>query len=706
MSVFDASRPQSRKVTWSLWLLGLVFLCLAVGCDENSESPSGDEDAESVLEDETETEENPFDPTPYVDPMIGTAGDRGQLSPAASVPFGMVRLGPDTVIRSHSGYDYNFSHLSGFSHTRIDGVGCNGVGGDIRILPGTGEEPVATLEMDKETEIAEAGYYAVDLIDGSQRIGVALSVTSHAGLHRYRFPEGVAPVLSIAFNDPMTRLVESSWSANDTGDGLDGWVSAANVCNEGAYTLYFSMKFSRPWTSIETASGSQGGEDALVRFEASDTQVLSVKIGLSSVDSTEAAADRDLEIPDWDLDLVRENAREAWREMLAKIECEGNQEVKTLFYSMLYRVLLTPADITTHSGIYRGTDGEIHQADGFRRYHGWSLWDTYRNKFALISLIDPTRSEDIMQSLVGLYLEGKLDWSTEHEPYPNVRTEHAAALLLDARRKHLDGFRLENAFEAIVEEAAELPMDSPDKQLESAYDFWVIAQLAKILGKTNIYNEYLARASEVETLWTDIFKTMGEDADVMHARGLYEGTLWQYRWAMVHDIEGMIELDGGTEAFLSNLTQFFGEELYNHGNEPDLHVPFLFNYVGQPWKTQDLVRSLLVEEVNQWYGTHEKWSEPYHGRIYRVDPEGLIPEMDDDDGTMSAWFVWAALGMYPVTIGHPVVVLSTPLFEKNGSAPRRRHDVHDCSAKGFRKLPVRAVGNPRRQRPSPCLAPL
>ena len=652
-----------RNVKFSAFVWVFAFVALLLGCsDSGKNSPVGDEDLANDSTSELE-ENSPFDPTGYVDPFIGTAGDHGQLSPSASYPFGMVHLGPDTVIRSHSGYDYDVEFTLGFSHTRIDGVGCNGVGGDVRVLPGTSTQSDASLAMYKDTEIAEPGYYGVELGDEANPIRAEMTVTAHAGLHRYQFPDGEAPKLSISFNDPMTRRLGGEWEANTAKDGIDGWVSAGNVCNEGAYTLYFSMAFSRPFASIERVSSSRGGEDAVLLFEA-DHRPLLVKVGLSSVDSSEAANDRDLEIPAWDFDTVREQAREAWREWLSRIEVEGEEEYKTLFYTMLYRTLLTPANITTHSSLYRGTDGEIHEADGYRRYHGWSLWDTYRNKFALIAWLDPGLAGDIMQSLVDLYREGKVAWSTEYEPYPNVRTEHAAALLLDATRKNVGGFDVESAFDAILEEAETLPEDSPDKQLETSYDGWAIAQLAKILEKNEIYDEYLARAAQYETLWRETFKTMGDDADEMHARGLYEGTLWQYRWAVPHDISGIIELDGGLEAFRENLVFFFENELYNHGNEPGLHVPFLFNYVGEPWRTQDLVRSLLVEEVQQWYGTHEKWEEPFVGRIYRAQPEGLIPEMDDDDGTMSAWFVWASLGMYPVTIGQPVFALTAPVFEK------------------------------------------
>ncbi len=652
----------------------LLLTLMLLGCSENSSTNDGDIDSDSESDltipdgdqdsEWTEIEnESGFDPTALVDPFIGTAGDCGQLSPAANYPFGMVRLGPDTLIRSHSGYNYLMDLTSGFSHTRIDGVGCSGVGGDVRILPGLGDQANGSLQMDKETEVALPGYYAVELLQQEQRIQAEMTVSAHAGLHRYHFPSSNTSNLFINFNDPITARIDGAWNFDESANEISGWVAAKNVCNEGQYTLYFSMSFNRAAASYERQASSRGGDNLLLRFAASDEPLL-VKIGFSSVDETSAANDRDLEIPGWDFDILRKQSRQAWQQELARFEIDGTGENHTLFYTMFYRSLLTPANITTHAGSYRGTDGQTHQADGYSHYHGWSLWDTYRNKFALISLQNPVRSGEIMQSLVDVYQQGKAAWSTEHEPYPNVRTEHAASLLLDASRKHIEGFSLADAYEAILAEAETLPLDSPDKHLESSFDRWVIAQIAKELNDTPRYEEFSALAKEYENVWRDTFQTLGDDADVMHARGLYEGTLWQYRWAVVHDIRGMIELDGGSAAFLQNLTQFFEQELYNHGNEPDIHTPFLFHYVGAPWKSQHLVYSLMAEEVNQWYGTHEKWSEPFHGRIYRAQPEGLIPEMDDDDGTMAAWFVLAAIGLYPVTIGQPIYTLTTPLFEK------------------------------------------
>ena len=597
-----------------------------------------------------------------VDPFIGTAGDHGQLHPAASLPFGMVKLGPDTLIRGHAGYDYNVSRIRGFSHTRIGGVGCSGAGGNILLRPSIGARPWFAVPVDKCTETAEPGYYAVTVVDDPHAIRSELTVTDHAGFHRYWFPASGEATIFLNVNRPFDTAEGSCWSVNATGDEISGSVSGRNVCGRGRYTIYFSALFSRPFDSLQAVPGNGGGSNAYAGFRLDGDEAILVKVGLSSVDVDEARSDRDREIPAWDFERVRAEARGRWERHLGLIEVEGNADEETLFYTMLYRSSLVPVNITSGSGQYRGTDGEVHAAPGYEHYHCWSLWDTYRTKYPLITLIDPDRASDMLRSLVDLYVQGKTDWSGDNEPFPTVRTEHAVALLLDGLRKGIEGFGLEEAFAAIVDESNALPLDSPDRRLEASYDLWATAHIAAALGEDDVYQEVLTRSAAYRTTWEETFREMGDDADVMHAQGLYEGTLWQYRWAVVHDIPGMIGLAGGASDFRDQLDEFFDSELYNHGNEPDLHVPFLFNFVGTPWRTQALVRTILTRPMNQWYGTHVKWTRPFHGRIYRPEPAAFIPEMDDDAGTMAAWFVLASIGLYPVTVGQPVYQLTAPIF--------------------------------------------
>jgi putative alpha-1,2-mannosidase len=656
-----------------------IFLLLSVGffgCgsddDDNNDSGSdGDDDSaddddtadddDLGPDDDDDNDDDTFDPTQYVDPFIATAADHGQLSPAASVPFGMIKLGPDTLVRSHSGYDEGIPNTIGFSHVRIDGVGSKGAGGNIRVLPGLGDRTFFALWMGKKTEAAEPGYYTVDL--GSERqIRAEMTATEKVGFHRYEFRSEKDPYLYVNFNTPQTDPIDSDWQANVAKDELYGWVAAKNVGNKGRYQLYFTMQFSRPFIALTEIDGLRVGKNARLDFDAVKDTPLLVKTGLSSVSVEEARNDMNIEAPDWDFDAVRERAHQVWKDHLGVVEVEFGEDplkLATLFYTMLYRASHTPVNVTTHSGFYHGTDGQDHEAIGYRHHSCWSLWDTYRNKFALHNLLFPSRSGEIMQSLVTLYLEGKVADATDNEPYPSVRTEHAPPLLLDAYRKDVE-FDFAPAMDAIKAEA--LPGGSPDREIEGSYDRWSIAHLANILGDTSTYDDYLEASAEYAPIWEDVFRDMGADADTVGARGCYQGTLWQYRWSVVHDIPGIIELDGGRSVFLDKAIEFFDRELYNHGNQPDLHAAFMFNFTGAPWRTTDRVRKILSEVTRNWYGGHDKWPIPAVRRIYLPHPWGMLMNMDDDAGTMSGWFVFGAIGLYPVTIGHPVYALTAPLF--------------------------------------------
>ncbi|MCB9479035.1 MAG: glycoside hydrolase family 92 protein [Deltaproteobacteria bacterium] len=624
--------------------------------DDTADDDIADDDTTDDDIDDDTGDDDEFEPRKYVDVFVGTAGDHGQLHPAASAPFGMVKLGPDTLISRHSGYDFNSNRFSGFSHTRIGGVGCSGVGGHVRFLPTTDDDPDRYVAAQKDTEIGEPGYYAVT-IDDEHPIDVELTASEHVGMHRYVFPTGDAARVLVTLDQPFSRHIAADWSVD--GDRLEGSVSGTTVCNYGEYKFYFSARFDRPIASAEEIDEGK----VLLKFDLGGATALQAKVALSTVDEATARADGEAEVTGWDFDEVRAETAAKWDAHLSRVRVDGNEELKGLFYTMLYRASMTPVGISGPSGKYRGTDGEVHSADG-ERYHAWSLWDTYRNKFALLFLVDPTRGRNVARSLVELYQQGKVAWANDHEPFPTVRTEHAAAILLDALEKGIGDFGIEDAFDEIVAEADALTAGNPGEVLENSYDDWAIAKIAAELGEDETADDFLERSQAYRQTWIDNFQVMGEDADILHARGLYEGTLWQYRWAVVHDVAGMVDLLGGREAFEAELAQFFDEELYNHGNEPDIHAPFLFNFVGAPWRTQDIVRQILVEEMPQWYGTHDKWNKPVVGRIYQPIPEAYIREMDDDAGTMSAWFALAAMGLYPVTIGQPVYQLTAPIFER------------------------------------------
>lgn len=602
----------------------------------------------------------------FVDPFIGTADDRGQLHPAAAMPFGMVKLGPDTFPGNHSGYDYLADMLRGFSHTRIGGVGCSGAGGDIRIIPGY-VDTASVLTIDKSSEIAAPGFYAVT-VSGDRPIAVELTATARTGLHRYTFSGDSSPLLAISLDEPFATPLSSSWEIGENNDEISGRVSATTVCNKGVYTLYYSLKLSRPFTSFTTVDGVVGSNPVL-HFDAPGETTIMVKTGLSGTSAANAARNREAEIPGWDFEQVKKNARKSWNELLARLEVEGRDEAQGMFYTMLYRSLLTPVIVSDIDGKYAGVDGQLHDGPPGGYYSCWSIWDTYRTKYPLLSLVVPERIEPMMLSLIDLYDQGKADWATERESYPTTRTERAAVLLLDAYNKKLLDDRVTETYDKIAAEVEARSPTTPDKIIENAHDGWALASIGALAGRADAASR-MAEALSYRTTWSADFAEPGDDADVVHGRDLYEGTIWQYRWSPVFDLAAIVELAGGEQVFADQLQYFFDNELYNHANEPDLHAPFLFGPVGRPAQTASLVRAILTEPLRQWYGTHEKWAQPFEGRIYNPTPEAFVPEMDDDAGTMAAWYVLAAIGMYQVNVGQPEYRLTTPLFPRLALQPQ------------------------------------
>lgn len=297
-------------------------------------------------------------------------------------------------------------------------------------------------------------------------------------------------------------------------------------------------------------------------------------------------------------------------------------------------------------------------------YAGWSMWDNYRNKFPLFTLLYPELCGDIAKSLENLYVFGKSNWSGFYEPVPTVRTEHSLITLLDFYQKGIRNFDLGLVYGKEMASLSDRNPSSDDGKLELFYDFWALAQMAGILGKEADSLLLMEKTMGYQALWNKKFRDIDATYDIMHHDGLYEGTRWQYRWFVPFDIAWLQKLAGGGDSLVNQLSFFFENNLYNHGNQPDIHAPFLFNTLGKPELTQQWVYRILTQPMMQQYGTHDKWKKPYTGRIYRPEPEAFIPEMDNDDGTMSAWYVMASMGLYPECVGRPVYHITTPVFDQ------------------------------------------
>ena len=283
----------------------------------------------------------------------------------------------------------------------------------------------------------------------------------------------------------------------------------------------------------------------------------------------------------------------------------------------------------------------------------------------MILLLQPERSRDIMNSLAQLYLTGKKDWSTDFECVPTVRTEHAIATLLDALRKGIVGPNmLRPAYPGMVAEAQRLSLKSPDQVLEAASDFWALGQLAGELGQKADAQKWQARGEALfDSIWPKEFMNIDETYTKMRGNGLYQGTRWQYRWGAPMFLDRMIRLCG-RQTLQNQLSRFFREQLYNQGNEPDIHVPFLFGRLGQPLLTGPIVQELMLDSITHRYGGNDAYPTPFQGWAFRNATRGYAPEMDEDDGTMSAWYCFAALGLYPTIVGEPVYDLFSPLFDE------------------------------------------
>lgn len=578
-------------------------------------------------------------PADLVNVFLGSSGDHGQMSPSASYPFSMISLGPQTYPHAHMGYEFKARKFTGFTHTRLEGVGCMGSGGNILIRPVLNNE-ISTALIKKE-ESARPGSYNVSFENGIQ---AEMVVNHNLGVHHYIFPESEGQ-LFVDLSYALTgRFVKEEHISGD--HTLQGFIDTKTTCDGGVYRIYYYIDFGKG-AKIKQLEEHQFLID-LNRKEGV------IQVGLSSV-SEEFARKR---ISKDSFGEIRNKAEAAWNKELGriKIEDENTENVK-LFYSLLYRGLQAPFMISEADGSYRAIDGSL-QKSSFQVYHGWALWDNYREQIPMLSLFYPERYRDIALSIANLYPYGKKDFATQHEPAPTVRTEHAIVVLADALSKGVK-IPVNSIKDSLQSEVDRISFTSPDKALEASYDYWAFW---KITGQQS----YKEKALRYKGIWQKDFADLTQkDVDAMGARQMYQGTIWQYRWLVPYDVQGLKKLAGGEEKFLEQLDRFFEGDYYNHANQPDLQVPGLYNATSQPWKSQKLYHDLLLGEVNQFYfNGNGKGVEPYIGRIYRNQPQAYLRTMDDDLGTMSSWFVLRSLGLSAANVGEPVFYLTAPIFKR------------------------------------------
>jgi len=600
----------------------------------------------SLLAQSKTSKQNTASPANLVNVFLGSSGDHGQLSPAASYPFSMMSIGPQTYPNTHTGYEHNASQFLGFTHNRMEGVGCMGSGGNLLVKPFIGEQP-QQCQLIKAKEQASPGYYSVAFANG---IAAEFTVNGKEGRHHYRLPAGEKGLYIDLAHHLANRFVAESHSVE--GNALTGWIETGTTCNAGAYRVYYYLIADKP------LQWKEGNPHTLTAMASSDVMELNVSVGFSSVNTDYAKA----AISNESFAQCKQASAGEWNKVLSRIQITGDKENEQLFYSLLYRTVQSPYAITEPDGAYRGNDGSLQRTSD-TLYNGWAIWDNYRTQLPLLSIAYPDKYKGMTTSIADLYKYGKKDYATLHEPSNTVRTEHAIVVLLDAYRK---GYPIvwDGIIDSLIKEVDALDYSRPDKALESSYDTWALSQILALQHQTTLSEKYKQRALQYRDYWNKEFKDVTKsDADRMQARGMYQGTIWQYRWFVPFDVKGLINLTGGENEYIAQLDRFFENDYYNHANEPDIQVPYMYNASAQPWKSQAYIHKYAADTVVQYYfNDNSRGIDPFVNRIYRNAPDTYIRTIDDDAGAMSAWYVFAACGLSPACVGWPVYYVSVPLF--------------------------------------------
>lgn len=645
------------------------------------------------------------DYTQLVNPFIGT-DFTGNTYPGAQAPFGMVQLSPDNGLPGWdriSGYFYPDSTIAGFSHTHLSGTGAGDLY-DISFMPVTlpyqeAEAPLGIYsKFSHADEEASAGYYRVLLKDYD--INVELTATERCGIQRYTFPEGESAVflnLKKAMNWDFTNdsYIEIIDSCTIQGYRFsEGWARDQHV--------YFRTRFSKPFVSVEmdttaiALKGKRVGTAYIARFnfdtEKGEQIVLST--ALSGVSMEGAAKNMAAEAPHNDFDKYLAETKDNWNRQLGKIEVTGdNKDDKVNFYTALYHTMIAPTIYSDVDGAYYGPDKKIHQTDGWVNYGTFSLWDTYRAAHPLFTYTEPQRVNDMVKSFIAFYEQnGRLPvwnfWGSETDMMIGY---HAVPVIVDAYLKGIGDFDAEKALEACVATAnlddyrgiglykklGYIPYNIKDeynaenwslsKTLEYAFDDYCIAEMARKMGRTQLADEFYKRSQNYRNVFNPASSFMQpiDDKGVFqpnfspddYTAHICESNGWQYFWSVQQDIKGLIALTGGKDRFTEKLDSMFtyipagNADLplfstgmigqYAHGNEPSHHVIYLYNKVRQPWKTQKYAARVMHD-------------------LYFNAPAGLCG--NEDCGQMSAWYVFSAMGFYPVNPVSGEYEIGTPLF--------------------------------------------
>ena len=623
-----------------------------------------------------------------------------------------------------SGYYYNDSTINGFSHTHLSGTGCGDYGDvllmptvgkqDYQAMGSKSQQMAYASAFSHQNEMAQPGYYSVVL--DRYNVKAELTATKRAAIHRYTFPQSDESGFILDLDYSLQRQKNEEMELEV--------ISDTEICGRKktvywAFDQYinFYAKFSKPFTYTmvtDSMALDEGGPllptaKVLLHFNTKAGEEVYVKVGISAVDIDGARKNVEAEIPEWDFNGVRKAARASWNDYLAKIDIDtDDKDQKTMFYTALYHTGMQPNLFTDVDGRYLGMDLKAHQGSvNEPMYTIFSLWDTFRAYHPLMTIIDPDLNEAFIRSLIQKQREGGVFpmWELAGNYTGTMIGYHAVPVIVDAYMKGYHNFNVNEAYKACLRVAeydttgikcpplvlphlmpqakywknkiGYVPCDKDNeavaKALEYAYNDWCISAFAESLGDAANHEKYAKFAEGYKTYFDPSTRFMrGLDSkgnwrtpfnprSSTHRNDDYcEGTAWQWTWFVPHQIDGLVELMGGREGFISKLDSLFtvssvleGENTsadisgligqYAHGNEPSHHIIHMYNYVGQPYRTQELVDSVLQT-------------------LYFNDPDGLSG--NEDCGQMSAWYILNAMGFYQVCPGKPVYSIGRPLFNK------------------------------------------
>jgi predicted alpha-1,2-mannosidase len=638
------------------------------------------------------------DPVDWVDPTIGSGSGSigyGGTMPFVTPPFAMTNWTPQTRQNKLGGvsYKYEDTTISGFMGTHQPAIWM-GDYGYVTVTPEVDSlkiEPEARkLPFSHADEIAHPDYYSVIEEAGRARpLRTEMTATARCVYLRFTFPASKKSLIMVEASRPgFAGFAE----VNVTQQEIVGYNPARTDANLGPLKLphlkgYFVVQFRRAFAAsgVYGPSGAIHAEatGAYVQFATRDHEVIEARVGTSFISIEQARANLAHEIPGWNFNQVRRGLHREWNEKLGRVALQGaSEDRRHIVYTALYHALLYPRIFSEYGHYYSAFDDTIHAGESYTAY---SIWDIFRAEFSLLTLVAPERIDGMVNALLQDYKEGGWLPKWPNPSYTNIMiATHADSLVAEAMRKGFKGFDYDLAWAAVYKDAmtppdgdttrrwedrepetpyegrggltyskqlgyvpADKTAEAASSTLEDAYDDWCVSQIAEQLGKQQDAAYFRNRAHNYENIFnasTGFMQARNSDGSWADPNaGWTEGNTWVYTWAVMQDLPGLVNLMGGKETFNARLDQHFQGHHNKHDNEPSHHYGYLYDYSGEPWKTQAKVREIADAE-------------------YANRPAGL--DGDDDCGQMSAWYLFTALGIYPVTPASGDYMIGSPLFTR------------------------------------------